>query len=70
VRVTPGFGLPERHVIDTVGPVWRCGEHGEGELLASCYRRSIEAARAFESLAFSAISTVVYGFPAPRGGTR
>ena len=65
VRVTPGFDLPARHVIHAVGPVWRGGGSGEAELLASCYRRSIEAARAFESLAFSAISTGVYGFPAP-----
>ena len=62
----PTLGLPERDVIDAVGPVWRGGEHGEAELFASCYRRSIGAARAFESLAFSAISTGVYGFPAPQ----
>ena len=65
VRVTPGFDLPARHVIHAVGPRWRSGEHGEADLLASCYRRSIEAARSFESLAFSSISTRVYGFPAP-----
>ena len=65
VRVTPGFDLPARHVIHAVGPRWRGGGAGEAELLASCYRRSIEAARGFDSLAFPAISTGVYGFPAP-----
>jgi O-acetyl-ADP-ribose deacetylase (regulator of RNase III) len=63
VRVTPGFDLPARYVIHAVGPVWRGGGRGERELLASCDRRSVEAALAFESLAFSAISTGVYGFP-------
>src|SRR5437660_7154407 len=43
-RATPGFGLPARWVIHTVGPVWRGGSAGEPELLASCYRRSLEAA--------------------------
>jgi len=64
VRMTAGFDLPARHVIHAVGPVWRGGGNGEEELLASCYRRAIETARSFESLAFSAISTGVYGFPA------
>jgi O-acetyl-ADP-ribose deacetylase len=64
VRMTPGFNLPARYVIHAVGPVWRGGAHGEAEFLASCYRRSIEAARELESLAFPAISTGVYGFPA------
>jgi O-acetyl-ADP-ribose deacetylase (regulator of RNase III) len=64
VRVTPGFGLPARHVIHALGPVWRGGGAGEKELLGSCYRRAIEAARSFESIAFPAISTGVYGFPA------
>jgi O-acetyl-ADP-ribose deacetylase (regulator of RNase III) len=62
--VTPGFGLPARHVIHALGPVWRGGGAGEKELLGSCYRRAIEAARSFESIAFPAISTGVYGFPA------
>jgi O-acetyl-ADP-ribose deacetylase (regulator of RNase III) len=66
VRTTPGFNLPARFVIHAVGPVWRRGTDGEEDLLASCYRRSIEAAREFESLAFPAISTGVYGFPAPQ----
>jgi O-acetyl-ADP-ribose deacetylase len=63
VRVTSGFELPARCIIHAVGPVWSDGRYGEPELLASCYRRSIEAARQYESLAFSAISTGVYGFP-------
>lgn len=62
---TPGFGLPARWVIHTVGPVWHGGDQGEAELLASCYRRSM--ARADElgvaSMAFPAISTGVYGYP-------
>jgi len=67
--VTPGFDLPARHVIHAVGPIWRGGNQGEDALLASCYRRSLEIARErrFATLAFSAISTGVYGFPRPRG---
>src|SRR3954452_24303124 len=64
-KVTPGFELPARWVIHTVGPVWRGGHDGEPELLASCYRESL--ARADEvgarSVAFPAISTGVYGYP-------
>ena len=63
--VTPGFRLPARWVIHTVGPVWRGGDRGEVELLESCYRESL--ARADEvgarSVAFPAISTGVYGYP-------
>ncbi len=57
--------LPARHVIHTVGPVWRGGGAGERELLAACYRRSIEVAAGLgcASLAFPAISTGIYGFP-------
>jgi O-acetyl-ADP-ribose deacetylase (regulator of RNase III) len=64
-RLTPGFRLRARHVIHTVGPVWRGGAHGEPELLASCYRRSLELARAngLRSIAFPAISCGVYGYP-------
>lgn len=66
--LTPGFDLPARHVIHAVGPVWSGGSAGEELALASCYRRSLELARehGFASLAFSAISTGVYGFPRPR----
>jgi O-acetyl-ADP-ribose deacetylase (regulator of RNase III) len=65
-RATPGFRLPARWVIHTVGPVWRGGKRGEPELLASCYRRSLEVADELgaRSIAFPAISTGAYGFPA------
>jgi O-acetyl-ADP-ribose deacetylase (regulator of RNase III) len=65
-KVTGGYRLPARWVIHTVGPVWRGGEHGEAELLASCYRRSLEEAERLgaRSVAFPAISTGVYGYPA------
>ena len=65
VRATPGFDLPAAAVIHAVGPIWRGGDAGEADLLASCYAQAIEAARGFESVAFSAISTGVYGFPPP-----
>jgi O-acetyl-ADP-ribose deacetylase (regulator of RNase III) len=65
-KATPAFGLPARWVIHTVGPVWRGGAAGEAELLASCYRRSLEVADQLgaRSVAFPAISTGVYGYPA------
>ena len=65
-RITPGFRLPARHVIHTVGPVWHGGGAGEPALLASCYRRSVALAVAHgvRSLAFPGISTGVYGYPA------
>lgn len=64
-RITAGYRLKARFVVHAVGPVWRGGEHGEAELLASCYRRSIELASAAGavSLAFPSISTGVYGYP-------
>jgi O-acetyl-ADP-ribose deacetylase (regulator of RNase III) len=63
--VTPGFRLPARWIIHTVGPVWHGGTHGEAALLASCYRRSLEVADEVgaASVAFPAISTGVYGYP-------
>ncbi|MDH5295339.1 MAG: O-acetyl-ADP-ribose deacetylase [Acidimicrobiia bacterium] len=66
-KVTPGFRLPARWVIHTVGPVWSGGGNGEPELLASCYRRSIEEAERVGArvVAFPAISTGVYGYPKP-----
>jgi O-acetyl-ADP-ribose deacetylase (regulator of RNase III) len=65
-KTTPGFRLPARFVIHTVGPVWRGGRSGEPDLLASCYRRSLEEADTVgaTSVAFPAISTGAYGFPA------
>lgn len=70
-RITRGYRLPARHVIHTVGPVWHGGAHHEDELLASCYRRSLEIARDNDlgSLAFPAISTGVYRFPPDRAAT-
>ena len=64
-KITPGFRLPARHVIHTVGPVWRDGKHGEPALLAACYRNALElAAQAgLETIAFPCISTGVYGYP-------
>ena len=65
-KVTQGYRLPAKYVIHTVGPVWHGGAQGEAELLASCYRRSIEVARALagcHSVAFPAISTGIYGYP-------
>ena len=64
-KITPGFRLPAKHVIHTVGPVWRGGTDGEPELLASCYRRSIELAigNGVRTLAFPAISCGIYGYP-------
>lgn len=64
-RITPGFSLPARFVIHTVGPVWRGGEYDEPELLAACYRNSLALANAqgLESIAFPAISCGVYGYP-------
>ncbi|HUQ40628.1 MAG TPA: O-acetyl-ADP-ribose deacetylase [Acidimicrobiales bacterium] len=64
-KTTHGFRLPARWVIHTVGPVWRGGDQGEPELLASCYRRCLEEAdvHGARSVAFPAISTGVYGYP-------
>jgi O-acetyl-ADP-ribose deacetylase (regulator of RNase III) len=67
-RITPGFDLPARYVIHTVGPVWHGGDSGEPELLASCYRSSLEQAREHDvrSIAFPAISCGIYGYPPKR----
>ena len=63
--VTPAFALPARYIIHTVGPAWTDGKHGEFDILASCYRKSLLLAEQLEcgSIAFPLISTGVYGFP-------
>lgn len=65
--ITPGFGLPARWIVHTVGPVWHGGDRGEPDLLASCYRASLARADGVgaATLAFPAISTGVYGYPIP-----
>src|ERR1700735_1399835 len=65
-KATPGFKLPARWIFHAVGPVWQGGSRGEDELLASCYRRCMELAKEYKtsSIAFPAISTGVYRFPA------
>jgi O-acetyl-ADP-ribose deacetylase (regulator of RNase III) len=70
-KVTSGHNLPARYVIHTVGPVWRGGNAGEAELLASCYRRSLQHANQLKikTIAFPAISTGIYGFPKQQAAT-
>jgi O-acetyl-ADP-ribose deacetylase (regulator of RNase III) len=67
-KATKGYNLRAKYVIHTVGPVWRGGDNGEDQLLASCYRRSLEIASQLNiaSIAFPAISTGIYGFPRQR----
>ena len=67
-RITAGYDLPARHVIHTVGPVWRGGRQGEDDDLAACYRNSLALAvkHGLRTVAFPAISTGAYGFPADR----
>ncbi|HEY3245112.1 MAG TPA: O-acetyl-ADP-ribose deacetylase [Phycisphaerae bacterium] len=64
-RITQAYGLPAKHVIHAVGPRYRDGQHGEPELLASCFREAMRLARehACETIAFPAISCGVYGYP-------
>lgn len=70
-RVTPGFNLPSKNVIHTVGPVYHNGQHGEPALLASCYRNSLKLARdnSIRTIAFPGISTGVYGYPKDEAAT-
>jgi O-acetyl-ADP-ribose deacetylase (regulator of RNase III) len=64
-RLTKGYRLPAKFIVHTVGPVWHGGKQGEPELLASCYRRSLEVAAGTgaASVAFPGISTGAYGYP-------
>lgn len=64
-RITPGFALPARYVIHTVGPVWRGGTHGEALQLEQCYRNALQLLREhrLRTIAFPAISCGVYGYP-------
>jgi O-acetyl-ADP-ribose deacetylase len=67
-KLTRGYDLAAVHVIHTVGPIWRGGSHGEDELLAGCYRRTLELAAGHQlrSVAFPSISTGAFGFPIER----
>src|SRR6266446_3813128 len=67
-KITSGYRLPARWVIHTVGPVWRDGNHGEDELLASCYRScfALTKQQGIRTIAFPSISTGAYGFPMAR----
>jgi O-acetyl-ADP-ribose deacetylase (regulator of RNase III) len=64
-KLTSGYNLPARFIIHAVGPIWQGGDHGESELLASCYRCSLKIAaqNQLQSIAFPSISTGVFGFP-------
>ncbi|MEJ2616627.1 MAG: O-acetyl-ADP-ribose deacetylase [Ignavibacteriaceae bacterium] len=68
VKLAPGFNLPAKYIIHTVGPVWSGGERNEDNLLANCYKNSLSLAveRKFKSVAFPSISTGVYRFPLER----
>ncbi|MBD3609248.1 MAG: O-acetyl-ADP-ribose deacetylase [Gammaproteobacteria bacterium] len=64
-KISPGFNLPAKWVMHTVGPIWRGGGHQEAELLVACYRNSLQLAQEYRlaSIAFPSISTGVYGYP-------
>lgn len=67
-KITPGFRLPAKYIIHTVGPIWQGGKAHEDQLLANCYQKSLKLAveNNIKSIAFPAISTGVYGFPLDR----
>lgn len=67
-KISPGFNLPAKYIIHTVGPVWNGGKNNEGNLLASCYNNSLKLAveNEIKTIAFPAISTGVYSFPLER----
>lgn len=64
-KITQGYNLPAKHVIHTVGPIWHGGNAGEPELLAACYKNSLQLVQQHDlrSIAFPGISTGVYGYP-------
>ena len=70
-KITGGYQLPAKHIIHTVGPVWRGGMYNEDTLLGSCYQNSLAlaASRGLQSIAFPAIGTGIYGFPADRAAS-
>jgi O-acetyl-ADP-ribose deacetylase (regulator of RNase III) len=70
-KATPGFNLPAKYVFHAVGPIWRGGDHGEDELLASCYRACMQLAKEYgvSTIAFPAISCGAYGFPLERAAS-
>ena len=70
--ITPAGNLPARYVIHTVGPVWESGNSGEPELLASCYRESLQLAieNGIQRIAFPSISTGIYGYPTEESSSR
>ncbi|MDO9487334.1 MAG: O-acetyl-ADP-ribose deacetylase [Sphingomonadaceae bacterium] len=70
-KITKGYRLPARHIIHTVGPVWRGGDHGEDRLLASCYGGALDLAvtHGLRSIAFPAISTGIYRYPLAAAAT-
>lgn len=67
-KISPGFNLPAKFIIHTVGPVWNGGKYDEDKLLANCYQNSLKLAiqNKIKTIAFPAISTGVYGFPLER----
>jgi O-acetyl-ADP-ribose deacetylase (regulator of RNase III) len=70
-KMTKGYKLPAKHVIHTVGPVWRDGTRGEADTLQFCYRNALQVARAhgLRTIAFPCISTGVYGYPPEEAAT-
>lgn len=70
-KITPGFNLPARYIIHTVGPVWKGGRSGEAKLLKSCYTSSLQLAveNKIKTIAFPNISTGIYGYPKAEAAT-